>query len=120
MAFRKTVYLGRDNVIALECTSVDQDDASTAIDFSAIYSMLVELVGSGIAEAEYTTLTAGNTVDTSAGSGIVKLRLGSISSLAAGSYKLRLAYKTTVGDTAPTQLVHEKGPDVVTIVVVDA
>ncbi len=120
MAIRKTVYIGRDNQITLNITSVDEDGVATGIDFSTTYSMLLELVGSGIAEYEYTTLTAGNIVDVSQGSGDVVLRLGTIASLAAGSYKLRLASKASAGDTAPTQLIHEKGPDVVTIVAVDA
>lgn len=120
MAIRETVYIGRDNEIRLLLSSVDSAEASTPINFSATYSMLLEMVGSGIAEQEYTTLTAGSVVDVSEGSGVVVLRLGPIAGLVPGNYKLRLASKTGAGDTAPTQLIHESGPDVVTLRVVDA
>ncbi len=46
-------------------------------------------------------------VDTSLGSGQVRLKLGGISGLTAGEYQLRLRYKTSSGDTAPTQIAHE-------------
>lgn len=119
MALRKVAYVGRDNTFDLEFSSVDVDGAETLVSFSGIYSVLVELVN-GPAETEVTTLTAGNIADTSPGSGIIRLALGKIPGLTAGTYMLRLAYKTTVGDTEPTQLVHERGASPVVVQVFDA
>lgn len=120
MLISRTVYLGRDNVFRLRFSSVDAAGVSTSMNFSGIYSMLFELVGSGIEEAEYTTLTSGSVIDTSPGSGEVAFRLGSITDLCAGTFKMRLAYKTASGDTEPTQLAHEYGPDTVVVRVVSA
>lgn len=119
MAIRKVAYVGRDNTFDLEFSSTDVDGAETLVSFSGIYSVLVELVG-GPAETEVTTLTAGNIADTSPGSGVVRLALGLIPAVVAGTYMLRLAYKTTIGDTAPTQLVHENGPNPIVVRMLDA
>ncbi len=106
-AIKKTAFIGDDNRFVLTFSSVDADGAETLMDFAGVYSMLLTLVGSGIAEAEYTTLTDGQVVDTSLGSGKVRLMLGGIVGLTAGEWPLRLRYKTSAGDTAPTQIVHE-------------
>lgn len=118
MAIRKVAYVGRDNTFDLEFSSVDVDGVESLVSFSGIYSVLVELVN-GPAETEVTTLTAGNIADTSPGSGIVRLALGKIPGLTAGTYMLRLAYKTASDDSAPTQLVHERGPNPVVVQVLD-
>jgi hypothetical protein len=119
MALRKTAYVGRDNTFDLEFSSVSVAGVESLVSFTGIYSILVELVG-GPAETEVTTLTAGNIADTSPGSGIVRLALGLIPGLTAGTYMLRLAYKTLVGDASPTQLVHERGANPVVVQVFDA
>lgn len=116
MAIRKVVYVGRDNTFDLEFSSVNVDGVESLVSFAGIYSVLIKLVGTGApAEQEITTLTAGNIADTSPGSGILRLSPGRLTGLVAGTYFLRLAYKTTVGDTNPTQLTHESGPNVVVI-----
>lgn len=119
MAIRKVAYVGRDNTFDLEFSSVNVDGVESLVNLSGIYSMLVELVN-GPAESEITTLTAGNVADTSPGSGVVRLALGKIVGLTAGTYMLRLAYKTASDDSAPTQLVHERGPNPVVVQVFDA
>ncbi len=119
MPLRKQVYIDRDNTFDLEFTSVNVSGTESLVSFSGIYSVLVELVG-GPAETEVTTLTAGNIADTSPGSGVIRLALGKIPGLTAGTYKLRLAYKTSVGDTNPTQLVHERGQNQVVVQVFEA
>lgn len=106
-AIKKTAFIGDDNTFVLTFSSVDAAGAETLMDFSGVYSMLLTLVGSGVAEFEYTSLIAGQVVDTSLGGGKVRLKLGGIVGLAAGEYPLRLRYKTSAGDTAPTQIVHE-------------
>lgn len=107
MAVKKTVWIGDDNTFVLTFTDVDAAGVETLRDFAGTYSILLTLAGSGIAEQEYTTLTAGNVIDKSMGAGQLRLRLGGIGGLAAGEYALRLREKTSVGDTAPTQLAHE-------------
>lgn len=107
MAIKKPVWIGDDNTFVLTFTDVDAAGVETAHDFAGTYSILLTLAGSGIAEQEYTALTAGNVLDTSLGSGQLRLKLGGIGGLAAGEYALRLRKKTSVGDTAPTQLAHE-------------
>lgn len=108
MAVKRTVWIGDDNQFVLAFTSTDSDGVETAMDFATIYSMLLTLSGTGgVAETEYTTLSAGQVVDTSLGAGKVRLKLGGIVGLAVGEYQLRLRFKTSVGDTAPTQIVHE-------------
>ena len=110
-----TVYVGRDNTFVLTFT----DAAGAAVDLSGIYALRFLLVGSGIAEDDYTTLSAGSTLDTSLGSGQVKFKLGNLAGLVAGVFTMRLAYLSSVGDTYPTQLAHEDAPDLVRVRVVD-
>ena len=119
MAIRKVAYVGRDNTFDLEFSSSNVDGVEALVNFAGVYSMLVELVN-GPAEVEVTTLTAGNIADTSPGSGVVRLALGKISGLTAGTYFLRLAYKTASDDATPTQLVHERGPNPIVVQVFDA
>lgn len=107
MAIKKTAFIGDDNVFVLTFSSVDDAGVETLMDFAGIYSVLLTLVGSTIAETEYTSLIAGQVVDTSLGSGRIRLKLGAIAGLPAGEYPLRLRYKTSAGDTAPTQITHE-------------
>ena len=108
---RATVYIGRDNAFVLTF----RDAAGVPIDFSGIYALRFLLVGSGIAEADYTTLTAGSTLDTSLGTGQIKFKLGDLVGLGAGVFTMRLAYLTSSGDTYPTQLAHEEAPDVIRV-----
>lgn len=121
-AIDKVVYIGRDNPIDLEFSVVSVADVATLRDFTGAYSVLLTFVGVGatvtVDEIEYTALTAGEVADISLGSGILRLRLGLIPTLIAGTYRLRAAYKTLVGDTGPTQLVHEVSPDPVVLRVV--
>lgn len=109
MSIVKTVYIGRDNPFTLTFSST-VNGVTTPLDFAAIYSMKMELFGSGIAEAEYTLaqLVDGNPVDVALGAGVVRFRLGLIGGLTAGTFELRLAFKTSINDT-PTQLSHERG-----------
>lgn len=116
MAIQKTVYIGRDNTFDLEFSTTNVDGVESLANFSGIYSVTATLVsGATTFTATATTLTAGNIADTSPGSGIIRLALGKIPSLTAGTYSLRLSYKTASGDTEPTQLVHEQGPNPVII-----
>ena len=118
-AIKKTVFIGDDNTFILTFSSVDAAGTETVMDLSGIHSVLLTLVGSTIAEAEYTSLIAGQVVDTSLGSGRIRLKLGGIVGLAAGAYPLRLRYKTSAGDTAPTQIAHEADSNMkVTVTVV--
>mgnify|MGYP003661567144 CR=1 FL=1 len=117
---RKTVYLSRDNTFVITFTSVDEAGTSTAVDLSGIYSLRFALVGSAVDQADYTTLSSGSVLDTSLGDGQVRFKLGGITGLTAGAYTMRLAYLTTAGDTAPSQLAHEDGPDVIRVRVVDS
>jgi hypothetical protein len=107
MAIKKTVFIGDDNTFVLTFSDVDAAGVETLHDFTGTYSMLLTLVGSGIAETEYASLVAGQVIDISLGSGRVRFKLGGITGLAAGEYPMRVRYKTSSGDTAPTQIVHE-------------
>lgn len=108
MAIKRTVFIGDDNRFTLVFSDVDVDGVEAPKDLSGAYSYLLTLAGSGIAEAEYTSLGAGQVVDNTGGvTGEVSLMLGGIVGLVAGEYPLRLRYKTSAGDTAPTQLTHE-------------
>lgn len=121
-AIDKVVYVGRDNPIDLEFSVVSVADVATLRNFTGAYSVTLSFVGVGatatIAAVEYTALTAGNVADISLGSGVLRLRLGLIPALIAGTYRLRAAYKTDVSDTGLTQLVHEYSPDPVVLRVV--
>lgn len=107
MAIKKTAFIGADNRFVLTFSDVAADGSEAVHSLAGIYSMLLTLEGSGIAEEEYTSLGDGSVVDTSLGSGQVRLKLGGIAGLTAGTYSLRLRYKTSAGDTAPTQIAHE-------------
>lgn len=119
-AITKTVYLGKDNTFDLAFSSLSTAGVETVLNFAGVYSMTVDLVqnGSVITTQTYTTLTAGSPVDTSPGSGVVRLSLGQMAGLAVGRYYLRLSYKTSSGDTYPTQLTHERADTPVVVVVV--
>ena len=104
---KQLVWIGDDNTFSLTATDVNDDGVETPHPFTGIYSMLLTLVGSGIAEFEYTSLIAGQVVDMSLGSGKMRLKLGTIAGLTPGEYPLRLRYKTSAGDGNPTQIVHE-------------
>ena len=112
------VYIDRDNPIDLQFQSTDVAGVATPVDFDAVYSVLGELVGSAVTPFEVTTLdTPGGYVERLATAGVLRLRLGTLAGLAAGSFKLRLAFKTAADDDAPTQLLHENGADVVVLAV---
>lgn len=116
---RKQVYLGRDNTFAVTFTQVNEAGVESAVDFGAVHALRMLLVGSGVAEADYTTLTAGSTLDASLGGGALMFKLGGLVGLLPGVYPLRLASLTAPGDTHPTQLAHEHGDDVISIHVLD-
>lgn len=107
MAVKKTVWIGDDNKFVLGISSIDIAGVEAPVDLSSIYSMLLLLQGSALPETEYTSLGVGQVVDTSLGAGQIRLMLGQIAGLTAGEYQLRLRYKTSAGDAAPTQIVHE-------------
>lgn len=117
MTISKTVYAGRDNVFFLTFTQSNGAGVETPLDLSAVYSLTLELLGSGIAATEYTALGAGNILDTSPGAGVLGCRPGLIPSIPIGAFPIRLFAKSSVGDTNPTQLTHERGESVVVEVV---
>lgn len=114
----KTVYVGRDNTFDLTFSSIDAAGVETPFDFSAVYSITLELLGSGIAAAEYTSLITGAIVDASPGSGVLRLRLGQIVGLPIGAFPLRLSSKSSAGDASPTQLAHERAETPIVVEVV--
>lgn len=109
MAVKQTVWIGDDNTFILQVMSIAIDGTESFVNFSGVYSVLLTLFNavSGVSETEYINLTVGQVVDVSLGSGQIRLMLGQIPTLVVGEYQLRLRYKTSAGDTAPTQIVHE-------------
>ena len=119
MALTQTVYIGRDNTFDLEFSSVSVNGVSSLASFTGIYSVTISLVAGATTFTEtVTSLIAGSAADITPGSGVIRFALGNIAGLTAGTYNLRVSYKTSIGDTSPTQLVHEQGPNPVIIRVV--